>query len=137
MILITKPKAHAALPKLPGSLLSVCLYPPAPPRGPTRPRPSRRVTGSEAEEIVKPAGREAAESCRLAGGMADEEEDPTVSDHHRSNPLFSSLPGGQKRSPSSESFGIFLSEFTLESSGTSRRASLSLRIHLLVRGAGR
>lgn len=78
----------------------------------------------------------AAEPCRLAGGMADEEEDPTVSDHHCSNPLFSSLPGVQKRSPSSESLEIFLSEFTRESSGGSRSASLSLRIHLLVRGAG-
>lgn len=67
--------------------------------------------------------------------MADEEEDPTVSDHHCSNPLFSSsLPGVQKRSPSSESLEIFHSECTRESSGGSRRASLSLRIHLLVRG---
>ncbi|XP_064444781.1 transcription initiation factor TFIID subunit 13 isoform X1 [Mirounga angustirostris] len=69
--------------------------------------------------------------------MADEEEDPTVSDHHCSTPLFSSLPGVQKRILSSESLEIFLSEFPRESSGTSRRASLSLRIHLLVRGAGR
>uniref|UniRef100_A0A9L0RGG5 Transcription initiation factor TFIID subunit 13 n=1 Tax=Equus caballus TaxID=9796 RepID=A0A9L0RGG5_HORSE len=35
--------------------------------------------------------------------MADEEEDPTVSDHFCSNPLFSLLPPAQERRPNSES----------------------------------
>lgn len=140
MILITEARAHPSLPKLGlGPLLVPAHFSiPAglPSLGSASPRPSLRVTGSEAAEIVKPAGSEAAEPCKLAGGMADEEEDPTVSDHHCYSPLFSSLPGVQKWSSSSESLEIFLSEFTGESSETSRRASFSLPIHFLVCGAG-
>ena len=142
MILNTEPRAHPSLPKLGFGPRLVYLHAfstPAgrPGLGSVSPRPSLRVTGSEAADIVKPAGSEAAEPCKLAGGMADEEEDPTVSDHHCCNSVLSSLPGVQKWNSSSESLEVFLREFTGESSGTSRRASPSLPIHLLVCGAGR
>ena len=60
------------------------------------PAPAPPVTGNEAAEVVKSSPREAGAPRRwLAGGMADEEEDPTVSDCLCSNPLFNLLSRAQ------------------------------------------
>lgn len=98
MILNTEPRAHPSLPKLGLGPPLVCLRAfstPAgrPGLGSVSPRPSLRVTGSEAADIVKPAGSEAAEPCKLAGGMADEEEDPTFEEE--SEEIGGGAEGGQ------------------------------------------
>ena len=87
------------------------------------------ITGNEATEVVKSFPREAGAPGRwLTGGMADEEEDPTVSDRFCSNPLFYLLPRAQQRKHSGE-LGFFTSVLQPRESGTSPRASLFLLIH--------